>query len=317
MNFRISFGNVIKTTAIALSLLFFPFNNAHPGPKRPKIDPEMKAAAEAYFVDNLASWEAKTEDERKIVDTISKHLKQGYETFDISLISSVLAQDFEVRHLVAKDKFTVEKKGEYLSARNAWVKSSSQKREVTYNIKDMIVDPSGEYINVLAFSRYKSKYFEPRFIETLLFKKEGGNIVLKQQSFVPIHPKHPELYEVSIIAGKHMGENFLDLFSKTEVPDGADSSIDQLSAQKPEERGGKISILAVFKEPPPIGSKVAMYVIPGPAQQAKTVRARHKVKQVRENFILEAYYHYLPPWVTWIKVRVKLDGVLIAEKSIL
>ena len=60
-----------------------------------------------------------------------------------------------------------------------------------------------------------------------------------------------------------------------------------------------------------------MYVIPGPAQQAKTVRARHKVKHVRENFILEAYYHYLPPWVTWIKVRVKLNDVLIAEKSIL
>jgi hypothetical protein len=305
----------IRSCAAMLVLLLI--LSCQTGPSRPKADPALKELLNAKFVDNLSTWKVKSQDEQTVIDLL-KIFKQGYETFDLSLIRPILSTDFEARCLISKDKYIPEKKELYLKARDAWVKSASVNRNIIYSIQDINVDQSGKFISIIALSTYQSRYFAPRFLETLIFEKGGSGFMLKQQTLIPLHQKYPELNPVEIVVGKkEANENFSQVFSKTALPEGVDAAIEKVVNKKPLQSGA-VHVLVIFKEPPAVGSTIELSIDPiSSSTYARSATVKQKVDVVSPYFVMSAYYNYGSPWVTGIDASVELDNIVVAKKKVI
>ncbi len=335
-------------------MLVLPFSAG--GIEAPRHQTEVKSLIAANiatadeFADNTQAFVGESVGQNRVKEVIVNNLKRGYESFDLAVIQPILTNDFERRFLIRKNTVVLESKDEYLSARQGWKKSPAPVRELLYSIRGMETDETGKTIFVVAFSTYKTKYFNPRFLESLVFENIGEHWLLKRQIFIPLHPRKPDLYEVQIFVAReawardagnksswsqYSGDGWVGeispptpretkenrplrkLFRELVVTKGADAIVDlhQHKAVKSLPYDEVISVLFVFREPPPIGAKIVTELIYERSYGDFPFRYEYTVEKIEPFFIIENLVRSDDEDGEFI-MRVSIDGKMVAEKRV-
>lgn len=271
---------------------------------------------EDLFDETKQSYEASSADEKAVLSVLHDKLKAGFERFDLALLDSVLTPDFE-RLLVASPKSGyVESRENFISARSAWKNATPKtQRRFSYVVQNMAAKDGGKTMDVVALSQWKSKYFHPRFLETLTFRNNANQWRLARQVLVPLHPSKPKMHEVELVlaTGRSGEGEFIEEFARTAVSEGPDAALDRLPRMKSNDASGYVTYVAVFREPPPVGSKVKL------VYEVKKSRCRGKFPT---EFKIDAVspYSVYSGWGHWqgckqIKVRAYLNGKEVAKEQ--
>jgi hypothetical protein len=280
-------------------------------------------ATGSYWDDNTTTFTAQKKEQKEILDIVSK-LKKGYQTFDLPLIEKILADNFRFYYHLNDNTFLVDDKTDYLEARKGWTETVRVRREMNYSIQEMILDPSGKFITVTAFSTYTSKYFSPRFFETLLFEESTGHWTLKQQIVGLLYPNQPDLYHVEIFAQKFLWPRYGSpslggIFSRGALVEGPSHVLDhylRTGYQKVIPREGpEKSVLFIFREPPPVGSVIDIeHQLSGDPSGPLLFQFRYKVEKKDPFFVIE---NRSKPMMSggWVTYRVFLNGKKIGEET--
>lgn len=162
---------------------------------------QAKQAREAAFAENLDRYPARTGEEREILRLLKDNYKKGVETFDLSLLRTILAPDFEARHYWSKDRVVVQTLDAFLAERASWAPRHDPDRRLLISVQEVKSDEARARYAVATLTTHKSKYFAPRFAEMFVFEKIADKWLLRRQFVFPAYPPHPKLNEVRIFVG--------------------------------------------------------------------------------------------------------------------
>ena len=139
------------------------------------------AGGETQFVPRSAS-------ERAVLDVLMNRWRTGLERYDLAAVQSVLSADFEQRFLSDEQSMFLGKRDQFVAQRKDWAPSSQPVRRIVYKVQDMIARNGGKTMDVIALSTWKTKYFEPRFLESLQFIRTANEWHIRRQAFAPLQP---------------------------------------------------------------------------------------------------------------------------------
>ncbi len=252
-----------------------------------RVSPEISS----QFADNTETYKHSNKYQRSALNALSA-FKRGHETFDISLLKSALSENYERLFLASSNKVIIDDRKRYIAARSSWIKSDKPRRELRYSINEVTTDDDGKGVTVVALSTYKSKYFNPRFLETLRFEDTDGSWLLSRQTMLPLSPVSSEQLGVQI----YLMSWDIDLssgFSKLSVSAGADHVIERIleKTERDDDTSGSgilKQLLIVFREPPPVGTEIAVeHQWPDNKTSLPVYRFEYEVKEVKPLFVLE------------------------------
>lgn len=270
----------------------------------------------AAFGDNTGDFTPDPGPKGEIARLIVSRLKVGYEKFDISLIESILAPDFERRFLVNSTGLRVENRDTFLKERKGWTKLNKSTREIYYSIQEIEIGVEKNTAFVTALTTYKSKFFNPRFIEILIFQKKGPNWLLKRQFLSLLHPKDARQFGVQIfIVDEYLGRDFSERFQKTVNQKGADAFIDQSvkNGYSFHPRDKDLTYLVVFREPPSIGTKIRVDTNYYYSGYEDLFDLTYEMNKEIPYLILSPGGHI--DLNGTFRIKVSVDGVLVTERS--
>lgn len=312
-----SFCNCLRwCVSGGLAIVILSFQEPFLAATAPGMQAAAQATEETVFPDNTASFETTYDEVRAVKDILINQVRAGYREFDLSLIEPLLARDFQRRTITSQDAILIETREDYLGANREWDKRSAGSGEVLYAIQSASVDQTRTRVNVLLVATYRSKYFNPRFLETFLFEKTNGGWMLKRQVVLPLHPNRPELYDVQIFVVKPC-EVSEGKIQKLAITHGVDAFVDQCLKGSydslPYELGALI--LFVFREPPPVGSEIKTELIYERTYGDFPFDFTYKVKKSDPYFVIanEVYSEDLDGWFI---MRVYVDGIKVGERKI-
>jgi hypothetical protein len=292
---------------------------------KPTMAPEKLAAlrrdVENRFRDNVSSFASATADEQAVLALLDE-LKQSYRLRDGGRLEGVLAADFEYVFRQSAAEVTVTDRGQYLEFCGAAKGPDAGERRLSYAVQRLV--SSGDRITVLAFATYRSKYFNPRFYESLLFVKNAGRWGLRRQVLLPHPPQNALLCGVQVFVTERPAA--LQQASP-EVPLQAMPFHDSdavVEAYRSGEVAGTVagdgtnrSIIFVFTEPPPPGTRLSVhhkFWWPRGTAQAP-FRFEYPIDRYIPHLIIENTSWARGSGGT-ITYQIFMDGQLLGEKTL-
>ena len=278
-------------------------------------DPAARKQADTVFSDSGAAFKPADGDQAAVLALIKNNMETGFERRDLSLIEAVLAQDFEFRFMNKKDAVLVDQRAGYLQAREKWEKSETPVRDLIFVVHGITATKPGSELTVTGLSTYRSKYYSPRFIETLVFGKQDSKWLLKRQVLIPVHPNKPELQEAAIFVTKKFSpsKKFMPAYQEAMRRLGPSGAIESLLADAKWDINEEQSVIVVFREPPRIGSRVTVEMIFGGDVGWFEFPIEYDVEAVNPYFVVESFAHD-EDRQNEIEVKVSVDGAVIAKR---
>ena len=283
----------------------------------PMVVAALQSSTAQRFAANAAGFPVQSEAERAVLAVVRNNLEEGYNTSDPALIGAALASNFEFRLATARDSVMIEKRAGFLEGFENW--GGSGDRRLIYTVNSIKVDADGNSAAVVALSTFRSRHFNPRFLETLLFNKERGAWKLAKRVLLPLHPSRPESHEVAVYVTRPFWAEkpdapFSAFLARTTAERGPDSAIDMLAEKSAPAGDGPSHIVAVFREPPTVGTEITFHVTMIMENDEATFTSRIPVTQETSFFVAESIAHAKPA-VTGIVVDVVVDGIKIATRK--
>ena len=262
------FSCIVHVTFVTLSAAVFFWGLLIAGTETSFADAAAKKMAmeKASAVFNATgSYKPANADETAVVGIIRNNLKNGFEKRDIGLIQSILAPGFEYRLLSGKESAWVDTRENYLGARKDWQKSGTSVRKLSHVIQKISKNAKTNDLTVVALSSQSSKYFSPKFIESLVFENSSGKWLLKRQAQIPLHQQNQEMNSAEIfVTAKYKGDKFMAAYKKELRRVGPSAAVDNLMKGAKWDNDEDQSVIVVFKEPPATESKVQVVIEFGP-----------------------------------------------------
>jgi len=173
---------------------------------------------------------------------------------------------------------------------------------------------------VIAYTTYASKYFNPHFLETLLFEKTGDGWRLLRQTLVPVVRTSPEDLKVEIYLAAPQPDLFED-FAKISLAKGADHWVDLFLQRRRDwilTDRRKTSVLFVFREPPPVGAKITI------EHSWKSRTVVHPPPEKLYYVVKRSQPYYVIENESWVgccagdsaTYKVYVNGIKVAEKTV-
>ncbi len=131
---------------------------------------------------------------KAVISVIENSLEKGFSLSDAALLQTVLTDKFQRRVTTSTTKALVEDRQAFLAALSGLFKG----QKLNYDVHSLKISADGNSAAAIAVGTYKSRYFAPQFIETLIFKKVGSDWKLSRQTLLPLHPKSSKSYKVEI-----------------------------------------------------------------------------------------------------------------------
>ncbi len=291
----------------------------------PAVSPRVaqaRAAREALFQDNLATYQPRSPDEAAALDALRRY-KRAHESFDARGLEALLAPSFEARHYPSKDSAEVQTRAAYLEQRRDWRARPAPARHLDLAVQASHLSQKSGQLAVTALTTHRSKHFAPRFLETFVFERHGAEWKLRRIMTYPLRPPSPELYEVRVAFTEMPGlqQPAREAIARDMLAEGPDSVFDKHYRLGGTTRSGVRSLgaagpfVVIFKEPPPDGSRIEILEQAyGPVTESGrgTIVARTPVSP----------FFYVVSNDRWwgfgytVAVQVLLDGVAIAEETL-
>ncbi len=268
--------------------------------------------------DNTQSFVPQNSDQGELISLLAQ-FKAAHETYDLRTLQDVLAEDFELQHLISKNQIATEGRDTYISNRTNWSARKGSRRIVSYAIQSVIVTKTDA--TVVAASAYSSKYFRPHFIEVLICQRREDRWFLRRQIMVPLSPQKPEDYRVAIILGEQQQE-LIQQFPELAIEYGADYPIDRFLNQRRStisSKGDVASVLFIFQEAPPIGSEIRIEHSWSPAGKHAVPRTTLSYQvEISRPFLVIDNINWVPNCCSGHKVTYKVfvNGTFVTEKVV-
>lgn len=272
--------------------------------------------------DNVADFAVRDVEERAVLALINNHLKPGLARFDLALLRPILTNDFELRTVMSNKEAIVEDRSAYEDNRRRWAASATDKRKASFEIQQILRHQSNASMVVVAHTEYKSRHFSPKFVETLLFErfdKEGvSRWLLKRQAVVPLNPDTADGYGIKVLIGR-ASDTLIDDFTRNLETGDVDKTVDAIEHQALSfiVPGAWVSVLYIFRVPPPVGSTVEAILTAGTSNggRIKYNPFRYTIKLPQPYFIIEN--RFLSEHLGgFLQIDVLLDGKVLAQKTV-
>ena len=312
---------------------------------------KAQTAREQAFKETLDTYAPASPDEQAVISLLQEY-RNAFNASDLSRIEPLLAPNFELRYYRPKsaEQYSVEiqSRSKYLEKRSPWSLAHPRQEKLIVNIRGVLLHPQGKGAAIIAATTYKSKYFHPKYIETFGFTRTSNGWLLRRVLVVPTHPKLEELNvqifvaregwardpesnwsqysrdgvvpdEISPPTLHETKENhpLRKLFRELAVTKRADAIVElhQQKAVKSLPYDEVISVLFVFREPPPIGAKIVTELIYERSYGDYPFRYEYTVEKVEPFFIIENLVRSDDEDGEFI-MRVSIDGKMIAERKL-
>ena len=174
-----------------------------------------------------------------------------------------------------------------------------------------------------ALTTHRSKHFAPRFLETFVFGREGGEWKLRRIMTYPLRPPAPELYEVRVAFAEMAGprQPAREPIARDMLAEGPDSVLDKhyrlgstlrTGVRDPGSAG---PFVVIFREPPPEGARIEIL------EQAYGPVSERAQGTIVAGAQVSPFFYVVSTSRWWgfgytLAVRVLLDGVPIAEETL-
>ncbi|NVK19782.1 MAG: hypothetical protein HWE30_13875 [Methylocystaceae bacterium] len=321
-----------KINKCLLSLGFVGILTACVTAPNPMVSAEQKMSlqekARSIFSGSITKYQAKTESEKEVLNVITNKIKVSYDTYAPSLMKDILSEEFQYRYSITPNKLAIGTKNDYITVIENWTKEEKSGRTMQIAINSMDVNETLKLAIVTAFVSYRSENFEPKFLETFIFKKPKKKWQLLQRTAQPVNPSKPEMHDVKII--------FTDQFESYEV-----NEILKLSQnQQPEKaialiksreltenpvaqgrrEGMRANYFVIFKEPPVVKSHIETPLTIYRNTPSNPIKTKH----VPISFDIETSTPYVIafggagfglPWYKGFYIDVIINNQLIANKA--
>ena len=219
-------------------------------------------ASDRVLQDNLNQVAPRDADETFVKDAL-KTIKYSYEHCDKTLLLKLFSRKYKLLYGRPPSKVIKFDRKDYFSnsetRRLDPTECSKLKRKAIFsNIK--ITRSSRNELNVVMLSRYVSKYFSPKFLEIVVFRRIGRTWVVAGQIRTPLYPPKPEFHKAELYIADL--SKFEAIFKNASIGkfDDADilfqSVLKSGSYSKLPVDGVLKAILVLFKEPPLPGTSV-------------------------------------------------------------
>jgi hypothetical protein len=220
----------------------------------------LRAARERLFEENLAGYQRQDPDETAALVQLA-HYHDAQETFDLAALTELLGPEFELRYYTTDDRLQIQDRSTFLDKRRGWTRHAERPQRLVISAKASYKQASGGRVALTALTTYKSKYFNPRFLEVFVFGKHRGSWLLERIFMYPMLPPRPELYEPLVFQAEYLtSKRSLIGLDSAMVVEGPDRVLDRMArlsvAPKRSERGRQGPLVIFFKEPPPDGTAI-------------------------------------------------------------
>ena len=283
---------------------------------------QARAAREALFQDNLATYQPRRPDEAAALDALRRY-KHAHESFDARGLEALLAPSFEARHYPSKDSAEVQTRAAYLEQRRDWRARPAPARHLDIAIQASHLSRTSGQLAVTALTTHRSKHFAPRFLETFVFGREGGEWKLRRIMTYPLRPPAPELYEVRVAFTEMAGlqQPAPEAIARDMLAEGPDSVFEKHYRLGSTVRSGVRSLVSagpfvvIFREPPPEGARIEIL------EQAYGPVSERAQGTIVAGAAASPFFYVVSQskWFGFrftVDVRVLLDGVPVAEETL-
>ena len=283
-----------------------------------KSDPAMVAKAQAMtskkFASNVSTYAAKNGAEKAVLGVLSNKLVAGYNGQNAGTVSSALAPNFKYKLVSSEKTALIEAKASFESS----LKWRTQVQGLDYAVQSIKVAPNGNSALAIALATYRSENFQPRFLETLVLNKSGGNWKVEQQSQMTLYPAVPELHKVTLFLTQSFWDkkkypSFTAYFADVARTQGPEAIIQMLKSKSIAPQGKTSHAIAVFNEAPAKGSNVSVSLVFNSGNVTEHV-SNVPVKFMNTYFVAEAIA-WGEPLAREIEVGVALNGIKLGSKK--
>lgn len=236
-------------------------------PSRTAVVPASSAMSEtspvlvAAFRDNTSEFIPKSQDEAAVKDLMVHNLQAAFERDDLKLLEIAVSESFELWIKPRGTETLVYDRAGYLASRMSLSSPAAAHRSLDYSIRSVSSAAGVDTITVVAFATYKTQFFNPRFFDTLVFRKVEGRWLLDQEILIPIHPALPEGHGVQIFLVDRPWSELQSSFNDGKQTDQGiesaiamalrDGQVEQVSTDNRHH-----TVLFVFREPPAVGTTI-------------------------------------------------------------
>jgi len=283
---------------------------------------QARAAREALFQDNLATYQPRSPEEVAALDALRRY-KRAHESFDARGIEALLAPSFEARHYPSKDSAEAQTRAAYLEQRRDWRARPAPARHLDIAVQASHLSQKSGQLAVTALITHRSKHFAPRFLETFVFGREGGEWKLRRIMTYPLRPPAPELYEVRVAFAEMGGprQPAREAIARDMLAEGPDSALDKHYRLGSTTRSHVRSLdsagpfVVIFREPPPEGARIEIL------EQAYGPVSERAQGTIVAATPVSPFFYIVSSSKWWgfgytVAVRVLLDGVPVAEETL-
>lgn len=291
----------------------------------PGVSPRVaqaRAAREALFQDNLATYQPRGPEEAAALDALRRY-KRAHESFDARGIEALLAPSFEARHYPSKDSAEVQTRATYIEQRRDWRARPAPARHLDIAVQAGHLSRKSGQLAVTALTTHRSKHFAPRFLETFVFERHGAEWKLRRLMTYPMRPPAPAFYEASVVfidmAGS--GQPTREAIVRDLLAEGPDSVFEKHYRLGSTTRSGVRGLgaadpfVVIFKEPPRDGSRIEII------EQAYGSVTQSAQGTIVAGTPVSPFFYVVSNNRWWgsgytVAVRVLLDGVPVAEETL-
>ena len=283
---------------------------------------QARAAREALFQDNLATYQPRSPDEAAALDTLRRY-KRAHESFDARGLEALLAPSFEARYYPSTDSAEAQTRAAYLEQRRDWKARPAPARHLDIAVQASHLSQKTGLLAVTALTTHRSKHFAPRFLETFVFRREGGEWKLGRIMAYPMRPPSPQLYDARVVFTEMPGlqQPAREAIARDILAGGPDSVFEKHYRLGTTTRSGVRSLgsagpfVVIFREPPPEGARIEIL------EQAYGSVSERAQGTIVARAPVSPFFYIVSNNQWWgsgytVAVRVLLDGVPIAEETL-
>jgi hypothetical protein len=253
--------------------------------------------------------------EKAVLAVVTDKIVAAYKNSDGALMETALSASFKRRLINSTKTMLQETRADFLKDFETLFSGQT----VEYAIQSMKTASDGGSAAVIAMATYRSKSFNPRYLETLIFRKEGGAWKLSSQTLLPLHPISHKSHKVEIFLTQPFWptdkyKNFGDYFVKSAAVKGPEAVIAELRQKTKRPDSNESHAIAVFREPPRPNSKIEFLVTFHTTTDDYEFETEYPVKYLNSYFIAESIaegeYN-----ADQISIGVGIDGKSLGSKK--
>lgn len=310
-----------RALGVALALAAAAAGCASTPPAEPRLA-QARPAREALFQDNLATYQAKDPEEAAALDALRRY-KRAHDSFDARGIEALLAPSFEARYYPSTDRAEAQTRAAYLDQRRDWKARPAPARHLDIAVQGSHLSQKTGLLAVTALTTHRSKHFAPRFLETFVFRREGGEWKLGRIMTYPLRPPSPQLYDARVVFTEMPGlqQPAREAVARDILAEGPDSVFEKHYRLGTTTRSGVRSLgsagpfVVIFREPPPEGARIEIL------EQAYGSVSERAQGTIVARAPVSPFFYIVSNDQWWgfgytVAVRVLLDGVPIAEETL-